>query len=86
MNAHMFRIGDLNHVILSMRNKVRTGRGHHTLCAQPILKDAMFLPPHKIPGRSAPISCSRCLRAFTGFENSLEKDFGFTTEGQFGVR
>lgn len=85
MNAHVFRIGDTNHVILTLRNNVRTGRGQHTLCAKPILKDAMLLPPNQ-PGRSAPITCKRCLFSFTGFENTLDTDFGFTAEGQFGIR
>jgi hypothetical protein len=85
MNAHMFRIEDTNHVILTLRNNVRRGKGHRAICGRPILADAMFLPPHQ-PGRSAPITCQRCLTAFTGFENSLDKDFGFTAEGQFGIR
>jgi hypothetical protein len=80
MLAHMFRVNDQNHVVLSVRSRVKRNGRHRAICGQVIGADAIRLAPHHQVGRSAPITCPKCDRSFDGFVDTLDTDFSFKPE------
>lgn len=82
MFVNMFRIDGRNHVALSSRQRLQRGRGHRVLCAVVIGQEAVRLSAHSEPGRSAPISCDRCLSSFIGFCDLIDQASGIDREIQ----
>lgn len=77
LRTHVFKLDGANHAIVTTATKVKRDGKSHALCAKVIGPDAIRLAAHHEPGRSAPITCDRCLRSHTGMFEALETDFGF---------
>jgi hypothetical protein len=77
LRTHVFKINGSNHAIVTLKGKVKRNSRHRALCGQVIGADAVRLAPHSQPGRSAPITCDKCLASHTGMFECFEKDFGF---------
>lgn len=86
MDAHIFRIDGQVHVIVSARSRIRRGRGHRAICGVPIDHDAQRFAPFGIhDDRQSPaISCDSCMDSFIGFVDSVDMDFGFPGQSDFG--
>jgi hypothetical protein len=80
MNAHVFRVGNDTHVILSTRGHISASRppahpnGFHFLCGPALPIGAQRIAPHSTPGRSTPLTCGRCLDSFTAFADLVASD------------
>ena len=73
MFAHTFRFDGDVHVMVTSRRNVRRGRNDaRAICGARIRSDAVRVTS------VAATSCAACVRGFTGFENAIDTDFGFT--------
>lgn len=86
MNLHLFRKHGTNHGVLNTRTRVRRNGRSLTLCAMRVDGTFQRLAPFP-PGdrRQHNITCSRCDRAFDGFVDALDTDFGFRDQADDGT-
>lgn len=71
--ATIFRAPDGRVHIVAANRVVRRNRGHRALCATPFDGATQTLAPHSVPGRSAVVTCDRCLRSFTGLADLCDR-------------
>ena len=72
MLVHNFKIQDQTHMVMCTHRKVRRNGKHVTLCALYVTEDARLITDRAV------ITCLRCNRAFDGFIEAIDTDFGFT--------
>ncbi len=71
MQVHNFRIGGEKHMVMCQHRKVKRNGSHVTLCALYVTEDARRLTDR------AEIDCFKCNRAFDGFIECIDTEFGY---------
>jgi hypothetical protein len=75
--AYLFKVNDVNHVVVTLASHIKRDGRHRALCAIKIDSTTQRLHARAEPGRSALITCDGCSRSFDGLVDALDRDFDY---------